>query len=445
MDDTARAGRIAAELASRDVHAVAVTWVDNAGITRVKTVPVRRLTHAAAWGVGMSPVFDVFLVDDSATTSEHVGGPAGDLRLFPDLDRATVLAAQPHWAWAPADRRTQEGEPWPCCQRTLARTAAARAAETGLELRMAFEVEWYLATADGEPAATGPAYGMTRVVEAAAYLDELYRAFDAQDVPVEQIHPEYSPGQFEVSVAAADPVLAADRTVLVRQTVRAVSQRHGLRVSFAPVVSAGQVGNGQHLHVSARRDGQALFSGGAGPHGLRPAGEAAMAGLLRRLPALTALGSPGVASRLRLEPQHWAAPFRCWGHENREAALRLVTGSPGERDRAANVEVKCCDGAANPYLVVAAVTEIVAASCGYDLPLPAEVPGDPALLPEDRRPERLPQTADAAVAALRADDLLAGLLGPALLEAYCAVQLAEADRFAGATQQEIVEATRWRY
>src|SRR5689334_10971469 len=57
-----RARQIAEELVASDVRTVALTFVDNAGVTRVKTVPVRRFEHAAAWGVGMSPVFDVFLL-----------------------------------------------------------------------------------------------------------------------------------------------------------------------------------------------------------------------------------------------------------------------------------------------------------------------------------------------------------------------------------------------
>src|SRR3979409_391116 len=94
-------------LAEAGIHAVALTWVDNVGVTRVKAVPVARLAHAAAWGVGMSAVHDVFCVDDSITTSRYIGGPVGDLRLHPDLARVTVLAAQPGWAWAPTDRWTQ--------------------------------------------------------------------------------------------------------------------------------------------------------------------------------------------------------------------------------------------------------------------------------------------------------------------------------------------------
>jgi glutamine synthetase len=440
-----RGQEIAVQLADRGVHAVALTWVDNAGITRVKAVPADRLAHAAAWGVGMSPVFDVFVVDDSITTSRFAGGPAGDLRLYPDLDRVAVLAAQPGWAWVPVDRLTQEGEAYPGCQRTFARTAVAGAQRRGLELLMAFEIEWFLGDRDGAPACSGPAYGMTRIIELSSYVDDLLSALEAQGVPVEQFHPEYAPGQLELSVAAADPVVAADRTVLVRQTIQAVSLAHGHRASFAPVVVANQVGNGQHLHLSARHHGQALFTGGDGRYGLTGPGEALLAGLLDRLPALTAISAPSVGSYLRLVPQRWAGPYQCWGRENREAALRLVTGSVGERDRAANAELKCCDGSANPYLVVGAVTAIASASFQSGRELPAEVPGDPALLPPAEQPPRLPQYVAEAVAALTADDVLPAALGEPLLDAFCAVRRAEAELFEKASPEQIAEACRWRY
>lgn len=445
MSNQAGPDQRGSDLAARGVRAVAVTFVDNAGITRVKTVPVNRLAHAAQWGIGMSPVFDVFLVDDSITTSAHIGGPAGDIRLYPDLDQLTVLAGQPGWAWAPADRRTQDGEPHPCCQRTFARTMVARAATAGLTLRMAFEVEWFLGAADATPAGVGPAYGMTRLVELSGYAADLLRALDEQGVPVEQFHPEYAPGQLELSVAAADPVTAADRAVLVRQTIRAVSRAHGHQVSFAPVVVAGVVGNGGHLHASAWLDGSNLFSGGSGPYGLTDRGESVLAGWLDRLPALCAIGAPSPASYLRLVPRHWAAPWQCWGRENREAALRLVTGSLGERAHAANAELKCFDAAANPYLVVGAVTAVTADALDAGRRMPPEVPGDPADRPDTEQPPRLPGRVSEAVEALRADDLLPGVLGPELLESLCAVRRAEEELFAGATPEAVAEATRWRY
>jgi glutamine synthetase len=443
-----RARQAASRLTGEGVRAVALTWVDNAGITRVKAVPVAMLEAAATCGVGMSPVFDVFLVDDSITTSAHIGGPVGDLRLFPDLDRLTVLAALPGWAWAPADRWQQDGQPHPACQRQFAARAVTAAAGLGLRFRMAFEVEW-MVMRDGpdglRPACAGPAYGMTRIVELADYLADVLGALDEEDVPVDQIHPEYAAGQMEVSVAATDPVAAADRLVLVKETIRAVSEAHGLRASFAPMVVAGGVGNGCHLHVSAWSQGANLFAGGDGPHGLTAPGESVLAGLLDALPALCAIGNPSVASYLRLVPRHWAGPWQCWGRENREAALRLVTGLVGTEGDAANAELKCFDASATPYLLAGAVVTVAADALGGEHRLPDEITVDPAGLPAGDQPARLPQSLTEAMDHLVADKRLLGALGEPLAEAFLAVRAAEIDLFAGSTDAEIAAATCWTY
>lgn len=350
------ARREAARLSAEGVRAVAVSWVDNAGISRAKTVPTARLSHAAHRGVGMSPVFDVFTSDDAVTSSPLIAGPDGDLRLFPDLDRLTVLAARPGWAWAPTDRYDQNGRPHPACQRLFARRMTERAAERGLELRMGFETEWVVAKDDGSGdwASRGPAYGLTRVTELSDYLLDLHDALAAQRIEVLQVHPEYAPGQFEVSTAPADPVRAADEVVLVRETVRAVSAAHGLRASFAPAVVAGQVGNGCHLHLSLREHGHNLHRDPTAPYGLAPAANTFLAGVLDALPALCAIGAPSPASYLRLVPSRWAGVYRCWGVENREAALRLVPGEADDPD-GGHAELKPFDAAANPYLLVGSV------------------------------------------------------------------------------------------
>lgn len=433
------------------VHAVALTWVDNAGVTRVKAVPTARLAHAAAWGVGMSAVHDVFCVDDSITTSRHIGGPVGDLRLHPDLAAVTVLAGQPGWAWAPVDRWTQDGVPYPADQRGFARRMLAQARAAGLDLLMAFEVEWYLAGPDGGPATDGPAYGMGRLVDLSDYGRDLLIALAAQGVPVEQFHPEYAASQLEVSVGAADPVTAADRTVLVRETIRAISRRHGMRASFAPVPVADTVGNGMHLHFSVTTAELGnLFTGGDGRHGLTGPGESILAGVLDRLPALAGLGAPSVSSQLRRVPQRWAGAYQCWGLENREAGLRLIQGAAGARATAANAELKCVDASANPYLVVGAVCAVAARAFATGLKLPDEVTVDPATLPPDRQPGRLPDSVPAGLAALVADVDLSEALGPQLLDAFRAVHQAEwdqseQDRAEGRGAAEIVRAVRWRY
>ena len=104
-----RAEALVPDLAERGVVAVATSFVDNAGISRAKAVPLDRLPSLAAWGVGFSTAFDYFRFDDWVAAPSSGEGPVGDQRIVPDLDRLVVLAAQPGWAWAPGERFTQSG------------------------------------------------------------------------------------------------------------------------------------------------------------------------------------------------------------------------------------------------------------------------------------------------------------------------------------------------
>ncbi|MGW1891819.1 glutamine synthetase [Streptomyces sp. NPDC002004] len=430
----------AAELAAQGVEVVALTFVDNAGIARTKTFPVTRLAEAAARGIGASPCFETYTSADRMVASAHLGGPDGDLRLFPDQDRLVALHAQPGWAWAPADRYEQDGSPYAACQRLFARRMAERAAATGLTLRMGYETEWQVTRDDGTPdgayATRGPAYGMTRIVELSDYTRDVVRALEAQDVRVLQLHPEYSPGQFEISTAAADgPVAAADDVVLVRETVRAVSARHGLRASFAPSFDPDGVGNGCHLHLSLHRDGAELQRVPGAEYGLAPEAEAFLAGVLERLPELLAVGAPSPASYLRLTPSRWAGAYQVWGVENREAALRLIPGD-------GHAEVKCFDAAANPYLLAGSVIAAGLAGVEEGARLPKPVSGDPVRVPGAAR---LPETLDEATARFEASETLRTAMGEVLHGAVVAVRRAEAEDFAGRSPQEITAATRWRY
>lgn len=442
-----RARGMRPELAARGVRLVAVTWVDNSGITRVKAVPLEKLDSAAAWGIGASPCFDTFLFNDAAVTS----GAVGDLRLHPDVARLTVLSGQPGWAWAPADRYDQDGVVHTGDQRGLAKAAVERLAARGYQARFAFEVEWVVgedsASSAFVPAVRGPAYGNARLVSRSDYVRDVAVALAEQGLSVDQIHPEYSPGQFEVSVGAAAPVDAADDYVLVRETIRAISARHGLRVSFSPKVVAEGVGNGGHVHLSLWEGERNLFAGGEARFGLTTRAESFTAGILDRLPALLAIGAPSVISYLRLIPQHWAGAFAVWGLENREAALRLVAGPAGSRSWAANLEVKCFDQTANPYLVVAGLIFAGLAGLEESSRLPEPVDVDPALLSDEDRERmgirRLPGSLGEATDLFESDVVLTGAFGKQLVDAVVAVRRGEIAHFGGASAEQIVSELRW--
>jgi len=424
-------------LRAAGVTMLELSFVDNAGITRVKAVPLEKVDAAAEAGVGASPCFETFGSDDVMVAGEYLGGPDGDLRLVPDLGRAVALSALPGWAWAPADKRTKAGEPFVACQRDFAARQVAAAALHGLTLRMAFEHEWILGRADAEgfvPAFTGPAYGQIRLEQVAGYAAELVADLQRQGLRVEQFHPEYALAQLEVSVEPNDPVGAADDAVLVRHTVRSRSLAHGWRATFAPTVDPDGAGSGGHLHLSVHDgDGNTFAT-------MRPTGEAFLAGVLHELPALVAIGAGHPASFLRLQPSRWAGVWRCWGHETRETALRMITGT----EQSANAEVKCFDATANPYLVVGCVIAAGLAGVEAGRRLPEPVTGDPALQ-GDAGIDRLPTTAAAAADALAASTVLADALGPEQHDAILTVRRAEAQRCAGLDAAGLSDAVRWRW
>lgn len=446
-------------LASSGVEAVALELVDNAGVTLVKTVPLRRFEDAVRFGIGLSPVFTVFMVDDQITSSPHIGGPTGDTRLMPDPDATTPLAASPGWALAPVDQWDQEGDPYPACPRTFAKRMLERLAARGLELRGSYEIEFFLGVRpaavagvepDPPPAHGGPAYGAIALVDVEPFATALYRALEEQGTGVMQFHPEYSTGQLELSVPHGTGIAIADTSLVVRHTIRAVARRQGLAASFAPVMFAGLVGNGCHLHLSLwDRRGRNLFHGGRGPEGMTRDAEAFTAGVLASMPALTAITAPSVASYQRLQPHRWSGPWACWGRENREAALRFVTGMVGSRALAANLEVKAMDAAANPYLALGAIVAAGIDGIERQLSLPEPVLDDPASIPAARRRamgvRQLPSSLGAAIRELERSTLLREAMGDVLFDSFLATRRAERAAFAGRSPEDVVRAHRWRY
>ena len=442
---------LVAVLAEQEVVAVATSFVDNSGVSRVKSVPLARLPQLASWGVGFSSAFDYFRFDDWVAAPTTGTGPVGDQRIVPDLSRLVVLAAQPGWAWAPGDRFTQDGTAHAHDSRLLLRRQVAALAERGLAVKAAVEIEWVI-SGDGDafhPAVRGAGYGLSRLIDASDYSRDVLTALHREGVTVEQYHPEYAPGQFELSVAPESPVDAADTSMLVRTTITAVGARHGHRTSFSPKVDAAGVGNGGHVHLSIWRDEANLMAGGDGRFGLTGEGEAFAAGILDHLPALLAVGAPGVASYLRLVPQHWAGAYHAWGLENRETALRMVTGSTGSTDHAANLEVKCVDLQANPYLLLAGLLAAGAAGLEAKATLPEPVDVDPAALGDDVRAARgitrLPSTLNTALDAFTADAVLRAAFGDALMGSITAVRESEIELFAGASPEDVADAVRWAH
>ena len=429
------------------------------GVTRVKVIPLRRFEDVSRFGVGLSTAFSVFLVNDNLTSAPGIEGPAGDTRLIPDPASAVPLSSSPGWAMAAVDQRTQEGDTWPPCGRSFARRMLERLSGAGLELRGAYELEFFLGwrTRPGQvdepdpiPSHEGPGYSAPVLADHEAFSGELIRALESQGTGVMQFHPEYSTGQFELSVPHRTGIALADTNLVTRYTVRAIARSHGMAVSFAPVVFAGRVGNGDHLHLSLwDRRGRNVFYGGDGPEGMTRQGEAFAAGVLASLPAIVGVSCPSVVSYLRLQPHRWSGPWVCGGLENREAGLRFVTGMRGDRPDQANLEIKPVDGSANPYLALGAIVAGGLDGLERDLRLPDPVIVDPGSLSAAERRKRgveqLPSSLGAAIAELEGSTVLREAMGDMLFDSFVATRKGEQEAFDGMDDVAMVRAHRWRY
>ncbi|WP_037303884.1 glutamine synthetase [Amycolatopsis orientalis] len=449
---TKAASAAAKDLAAAGVSGVHLAWADNNGIPRSRIVPVAGLANAATRGVGVTSLFAVFDSHD-AITFAHTGlaTPSGDVRLVPVLERLRRLAGQPALAWAPGRQITAGGAPWPYCQRGVLERQVAIAAERGLEFRAGYELEFAVAPAGspgivGSPGHPGPAYSPHALVPLDGFIASLLHDFAANGLDLGQLHAEYGLAQLELSLPATDPVSAADDQLLARQTIHAAAHAHGLAVSFAPMVGLGTAGNGWHLHTSVRRKGRNLLAGDGVPGG---DGAAYLAGLLRDLPALTAVTAPSVPSTLRMRPGYFAGAYTFWGVENREAPLRYVPGSDLLGDAHANVELKTSDASANPYLALAVVLAAGMAGIEDALVAPEPIGTDPGGWTEGERESRgvvrLPENPAAQDAALLASPRVAGVLGNELLGAFRAVRASDAAWAADRSTEEIIAAHLWRY
>ncbi len=446
---TSRAAKplAAAAIAQLEADGVATligTVVNPAGLTHAKTVPLRRMGAFAEPGLGASPVWHVFAIDQAGIVFGDAIGPVGDQRVRIDLGALRILGDG--LAWAPAAFYNQDGSPDPYCSRGALSRIEQRLSDAGIDAMVGHEMEFVLVGPDGArlPSHLWAQYGLAGVLEYEGFVRDVTNAATSSGVAIEQFHPEYGANQFEISLAPQAPVAAADQLVLLRIIVGRVARRYDMRVSLSPVPFAGSVGSGAHQHFSLTRGDTPLFSGGTGA-GMTPEGESAIAGLLAGLPEAEGILCGSILSGLRIQPGQWSGAYVCWGTENREAAVRYLIGGPSN-PRGANVEVKVIDSSANPYFATAAILGLALDGIERKLPLPPETTVDPATLTDKERTKDgvvlLPSNQADALRALDESSLLRGILGDEAVDAVVAVRRYEQQTYGELPPDELADKFR---
>lgn len=421
------------------------TIVNPAGLTLAKVVSAGATAAFADPGLGASPTWHGFAIDRTGIAFTDAISVIGDQRLR--IDRHAIRLIDEGLAWAPASFFDQDGNPVAACARGSLARVESRLQEEGLRALVGHEIEFVLVGPEGQqlPGQLWAQYGLAGVLEHEGFVRDVMAAMLAAGVAVEQFHPEYGVNQFEMSLAPASPVAAADQLVLARLLIGRVARTHGLRVSLSPVPFAGGAGSGAHQHFSLHRGDVPIFSGGQGPHGLTSEGAAAIGGLVAGLQQALLVFSGSLVSGLRMRPGNWAGAYACWGTENREAAVRFMAATRGN-PHGANVEIKVCDPSANPYLASAAILGLALGGIGHGAALPAEITVDPDALTAGQRAEagvvQLSSRQSDSIAALEGSTLLRAILGDAAVDALLAVRRYEQRNYCDLTPAELTDRFR---
>jgi glutamine synthetase len=414
-----------------DLRLIRFLWCGNDGTVRAKSSSRHGLEGRLQSGIGLTVAMQAMNGLDQLQPIEKLG-PVGEVRLIPDLATFRVLPYAPQTGAVLTDHVALDGHAAAVCQRSFLKRMEARLAERGLVLRAAFENEFSLATReDGQfiPVDSGLCFSTIAMTTSQDYANELAAALEVQGIVLEQYYTELGHGQQEISTGHTPALQAADEQLLVRETIRGVAAGHGLVASLAPKPWPENAGNGAHVHFSLWEGESNSFYDSTPPDLLSGDARSFIAGVLEHLPGLCGLTAPSFNSYHRIVPQSWAGAFMCWGHDNREAAVRVASAFDGLEEASTNAELKACDASCNPYL---ALGGLIAAGLdglenGLEPPEPVEV--DPATLSEEERRARgihgLPATQAEALDALAADPVLTRALGSVLAESYLAVRRSE--------------------
>jgi glutamate---methylamine ligase len=392
-----------------------ISFTDLLGVQRSKLVPAQSIDQMAASGAG----FAGFAAWLDLTPADP------DVLAIPDGSGLIQLPWQPDVAWMPADLHSIDRQPLEQAPRVVLKRVLQQAEALGYRVRTGVECEYFLLSADGKDLADAsdrqskPCYDQQSLMRRYEVIREICDAMLALGWEAYQNDHEDGNGQFEMNWRYADALITADRHAFFKYMVKAIAEKHGLRATFMPKPFAHLTGNGCHTHVSVwDTAGQAnLFEDAEGQLGLSTLGYQFIAGVLHSAEALCAIANPTVNSYKRinaavsLSGSTWAPSTASYSGNNRTHTIRIPD--------AGRFELRLPDGAANPYLLPAALI-----AAGLDGMIEKRDPGvrsdnnsytDP--LPADQV-KALPGNLLDALRCLEANSVLGRSLGESFTAAY---------------------------
>jgi len=408
----------------RGIKYFLISYVDLFGTLRAKLAPAAAIGDMAKEGAGFAGFASWLDMTPADPDVLAIPDPASLIQL-PWKKEVGWLAADPYM-----NGKLVEQAP-----RVVLKNMREKAAKAGYTLKTGVECEYFLVSPDGSGISDAsdtqskPCYDQSALMRRYDVISEICDSMlELGWQPYQNDH-EDANGQFEMNWLYDDCLVTADRMAFFKYMVKAIAEKHGLRATFMPKPFANLTGSGCHVHVSLWKDGKNLFEDGNDGLGLSRTAYNFIGGVMDAAQELCSITNPTVNSYKRinapatLSGATWSPNSVTYAGNNRTHMIRI----PGN----GRFELRLADGAANPYLLPAALLAAgldgMARSIDPGKPLNIDMYAEGHKAPVDTK--KLPLNLLDALRLTERSELLRRELGSEFIDSYIKLKNKEWDEF----------------
>src|ERR1700756_3393414 len=334
----------------RGIKYFLISYVDLFGTLRAKLAPTAAIGDMAKEGAG----FAGFASWLDMTPADP------DVLAIPDPDSLIQLPWKKEVGWLAADPY-MNGKLVEQAPRVVLKRMREKTAKAGYTLKTGVECEYFLVSPDGSVISdpsdiqSKPCYDQSALMRRYDVISEICDSMSELGWGPYQNDHEDANGQFEMNWLYDDCLVTADRMAFFKYMVKAIAEKHGLRATFMPKPFANLTGSGCHVHASlwSTKAKKNVFDDPKDELGLSRIAYHFVGGVMHSAEALCAITNPTVNSYKRINAPvtasgaTWAPNMVTYSGNNRTHMIRIP--------EAGRFELRLADGAANPYLLQAAL------------------------------------------------------------------------------------------
>ena len=365
-----------------DVKFIRLTFCDIFGNLKNIAIMPKELPRAFKHGIS----FD----------ATGITGECSDLLLIPDISTLSVLP------WRPKSGRVvrffcnvqnSDGSDYSGDLRKQLHDKILSLNSEGYSCEFATKCEFYLFNLDdsGEPTKIPHDHG--------GYLDvapldkcentrrEICLSLEEMGLNPKSSCHKHGWGQNEIDFKKSEPVTAADNMVHYKTVVKSIASQNGLYASFMPRPLENQPGSILNICLGIRKNGMDIFG--------TDEGKSFIAGILNRIPEMTAFLNPSTNSYERFGVGY-APQFINWSYKNTSPLIR-ISNAVGESP---SIEVRSADATCNPYIAFNLIL-----SAGFE-----GIKNKEELAPESETSKKLPSSLEEAYNLAEKSDFIKSVL-----------------------------------